>query len=80
MRLHARHRELQQLRLRRAAVEIDVAPVRRAADRHDLGAEIGEDARADLVACAVRAVDHDLETRQVEVRHRRHAEFLVAHA
>src|SRR6185436_6589957 len=79
-RLHARHRQLQQLRGCRAAAQIDVAAVRRAADRHDLGAEVREDARADFVAGAVRAIDHDLHARQVQPRHRGHAEFLVTHA
>ena len=62
---HARHRQLQQVRRGRAAAVIDVAAVGRAADRHDLGAEVGEDARADLVGRAVGAVDDDLKTRKV---------------
>ncbi len=62
---HAGHGELQQLRRRGAAAIVDVAAVGRAADRHDLGAEVGEDARADLVGGAVGAVDDDLQPRQV---------------
>jgi hypothetical protein len=80
LRLHARHRQLQQFRRGRAAAQIDVATVRRAADRHDLGAEVRENPRADFVAGAVRAVDHDFHARQVQPGHRGHAEFLVASA
>ena len=65
MRAHARHRELQQFRGGGAAAVVDIAAVGRAADRHDLGAQIREHPRRDLVAGAVGAVDDDLEARQI---------------
>ena len=68
LRAHAGHRELQQLRRGRAAAVVDVAAVRRAADGHDLRAQVGEHARRHLVGGAVGAVDHDLQPGQVHAR------------
>ena len=68
LRAHAGHRQLQQLRRGRAAADVDVAAVGRAADRHDFGAEIGQHARRHLVGGAVGAVDHDLKPGQVDAR------------
>ena len=63
VRAHARHGQLQQVRRGRAAAVVDVAAVGRAADGHDLGAQVGEHARPDLVGGAVGAVDDDLQAR-----------------
>ena len=64
VRAHAGHGELQQLRRHGAAAIVDVAPVGRAADRHDLGAEVREDARPHLVGGAIGAIDDDLHARR----------------
>ena len=78
---HSGDRELQQIGRHRAAAVIDVPAVGRAADRHDLRAEIGEDARTDLVGSAVGTVDHDFQSRQIETRRQRGgAELLVVRA
>src|SRR5690606_12199957 len=80
IRAHAGDRELQQLGRSGAAVQIDVAPVRRAADRNDLGPQIREDSRPDLIAGAMSAIDDDLEAGQIQSRHCRRAKLLVLHA
>ena len=81
VRVHTRHRRLDQLGRRGPAAQVDVAAVRRAAERDDLGAEIGEDSRRHLVGRPVRAVDDDLQSRQVgALRQHRHAELLVGDA
>ena len=78
LRLHAGHRQLQQVRSSGATAIIDVAAIRRAADRHNLCAEVGEDARGDLVACAVRTVDDDLHALERDAgRQGRNAEVLI---
>ncbi len=75
---HARHGQLQQFRRRRAAAIVDVAAIGRAADGDDVGAEVGQQPRPDLVAGAVGAVDHDLHAGQVQAaRHAGRAERLV---
>ena len=68
VRPHAGDRELQQIGSRRPAAVVDVAAVRRAADRHDVGAEIGHDARSDFVRSAVRRIDDDLEVLEAHAR------------
>ena len=55
------------LGMQRAALVVDVAPVRLAAELEDLGAELAEHRRADAVAGAVRAVDHDAHALEGEV-------------
>ncbi len=81
VRAYTRHRELQKIRRGRTAAVVDIATVRRAADRHDLCAQVGENPRRYLVGGAVGAVDHDLQTRQVHARRqRRGTEFLVEEA
>ena len=57
---HAGNGELQEAGRGRAAAVIDVAAVRRAADRNDFRAEIGERARHHFVAGAVGAIDDEL--------------------
>ncbi len=57
---------LQCLRVCRAAFGIDVESVRLRADRNDVGAEIREEARRDLVGRAMRAIEHDVQPAQVE--------------
>ena len=81
LRTHARNRQLQQFRRRRAAAVVDVAAVRRAADRHDFRTQIGEHPRRDLVARAVRAVDDDLVALERHARRDgRGAELLIVRA
>ena len=81
LRAHARHGELQQFRRSRSAAIIDVAAVGRAADGHDLRAEIRQHPRRHFVAGAVGAVDHDLESLQVHARgDRGGAKFLILRA
>ncbi len=65
---HSGHGELQQLRLSRAATVVDVAAVGRAADRHDLGLQVRQDARRNLVGRAIGAVDHQLQPGEVRCR------------
>ena len=48
-----------QLRMQRAAPFIDVPAVGRAADRHDLRAQIGEQPRADFVGGPVGAIENN---------------------
>src|SRR5690606_34468744 len=69
-----------QLWRRGAAIQIDVASVRRATDRHDLGTQIGQDAWTHFVTGSVRAIDHELVSRQIEPRNGGHAKLLVLHA
>src|SRR5215470_13267801 len=67
---HAGDRQLQELRMKRAAAIVDVAAVRRAADRYDFRAQVREHARSDLVRGAIRAVDDNLEPGEVHaLRH-----------
>ena len=61
------HRLLQQLRLGRAAVLVDVEAVGRDADRDDLGAELPQRLGRDVVGGAVGAIDHDLEAVEAQV-------------
>ena len=56
---------LQGLGVGRTSVEVDVAPVGFSVDDSDLGAELTEDSRAELVGGAVRTVDRDLHAAQV---------------
>src|SRR5258708_13586425 len=68
-------------RIRRAYVVVDVEAVRLVADGDDLGAELVEHVRRDVVCRAVRAVDDDLQSLEIElVGKRAFAEFDVAPA
>ena len=61
VRADACHREFQQIGPRGAATVVDVSPVRRAAYGHDVGAEIGDHARRNLVRRPMRRIDDDFE-------------------
>ena len=66
-------------RMRRAAVVVDVEAVRLVADGDDLGAELPQRLRRDLVAGAVGAIDDDAQPRQRHrARQRALGEFDVA--
>src|SRR5438105_5985300 len=69
----------EQPRIRCAAIGVDVHAVRRVADGHDVGAELVEHRRRDVIARAMRAIDDQPDTAQVELRRKRAlAEFDVA--
>jgi hypothetical protein len=53
--------------VRRAARVVDVPAIRLVGDRRDTGAEPPEDLRTDLVRGAVRAIEDDVEAREVEI-------------
>ena len=55
------HRFLEQLRMGRAAVVVDVEAVGRDAERDHLGAQLPQRLGRDVVGGAVGAIDHDLE-------------------
>src|SRR5690606_18082685 len=55
------HRTAQRLRMRGSAVQIDVEAVRRDTQRNDLGTELPEDIRRDLVRGAMGTIDDDLQ-------------------
>ncbi len=63
---HGGHCELQQVGPSRTAAIIDVASVRRATDRNDLGIEVRQRARPDLVARTVGAVEDHLQAAQIQ--------------
>ena len=52
----------------RAAFAVDVEAVGRDAEREDLGAELPEHGRGDLVGGAVRAIDDDAQARRAAAR------------
>ena len=62
------HGRLQQAQVGRAAAGVDVEAVRLRADRDDIGAEIGEHARGDMVGRAMGAVEHDPAPAQIQAR------------
>ena len=59
--LRAPHRGADDLGVHRAAAEVDVAPVRLGVEHRDLGAELAQHLRRDLVGRAVGAVDDDAQ-------------------
>src|SRR5689334_10209995 len=72
------HRARHRLRVRGAALLVDVEAVGRAADRDHFRAELLEDARADAIVGAVRAIDDQLHAAQRAVlRERALAELEV---
>ncbi len=52
---------LEQLRLGRSAVVVDVEAVGLHADRDDVGAELPQSVGRDMVGRAIRAIDDDLQ-------------------
>src|SRR6266851_6563837 len=57
---------LQQRRMRRAAIAVDVEAVRRHGERDHLGAELPQHGRRRLVGGAIGAIDDDPEAAQIE--------------
>ena len=58
---------LQMAWMRRPDVVVDVEAIRLVADGDHLGAELMEHVRRDVVCCAVRAVDDDLQPLEIEL-------------
>ena len=76
-----RYGQFEQFRVCRTAIVVDIATVRRATDGNDLGAQVGQRPRTDLVAGAIGAVEDDLQAFEVDpVRQAGRAEVLVADA
>ena len=78
---HGRHGQLQELRLRRTAASVNVLAIWRAADRDNLGTQIGQCSRSNLVSGTVRAIENHLHTLKVDpIGHAGRTEILVANA
>src|SRR5262245_56850952 len=65
---HLPHARRRPLGVQRTEALVDVAPVGIAAEGEDLGAELAQHRRSDAIGGAVRAVEHDAQSVEREVR------------